>query len=240
MQALPVNMVRLEFAKRAEWRREDERRILDHNKAEKERRRQRDERDAEQAILDDIVIAVLASETDIADFTVKLDAYDTATVEALQANEEALARVRDELRIMREKAFVLPDGRKVFKTEDGTRLFDESGTEVKNVDPASVEDWRPKAEDFFGLVEKRDALTEERRQLHDYQAELDSARERVGEDGLTKDEPDDLERRLEGDMPEMVKRHLFGNEATSLDKANQKEPQNVPFHLGAKLDMPSL
>lgn len=135
---------------------------------------------------------------------------------------------------------MLPDGRKVFKTEDGRHIFDESGAEVKGVDPATVEDWRPRAEQFFDLVEKRDALTVERQQLHDYQAELDEARERAGEDGLTKDDLDDLERRLADDMPEAVKRHLSGDHAPALKKAGPDEPQTATFQPAAKLDMPTL
>lgn len=238
MEAASLSIVRLEFARRAEWRREDERRVLDHIKAEKEH--EREEHDAEEAALADFAIAVLASETDIANFTVKLDRYDTATVEALQANEEALVRVREELRVMRDKAFVLPDGRKVFKTEDGTRIFDESGAEVKDFDPGAIEDWRPRWEPFKSGRDEEDALTNERQRLHAYQTELDEARDRAGEDGLTKGELEDLGRRLDEDMPEAVKRHLSGNDAPELENAFQNEVQPTPFQPAAKLDMPTL
>lgn len=238
MPAELLSMVRLEFARRAEWRREDEQRVLDHIKAEK--KREREEHEADEAALADFALAVFASETDIANFTVKLDRYDTATVEALQENEEALARVREELRILREKAFVLPDGRKVFKTEDGKRIFDESGTEVKNVDADAIEDWRPRWEQFKAGTDEETKLTRERQQLHAYQAELDEARERTGEDGLTKDGLDDLERRLDADMPEAVKRHLSGDETPTLEKAARDEPRVAPFQPAAKLDMPAL
>lgn len=238
MEAAALRSYRLEFAKRAEWRRDEERRVLDGLKARKEKREQ--EHEAEQAALADFALIVLATDTEIASFTVKLDAYDAATIEALHDNEIALAKVQDELRVMLDKAYVLPDGRKVFKTEDGTRIFDESGAEVKDFDPDRIEDWRPRAEGYLAGYEERRRLLEERQQLHDFQTELDEARERAGEDGLTKDELDDVERCLDENMPEAVRRHLSGNDAPSLDKASRDEPQNAPFHSGAKMDMPNL
>ncbi len=156
MQPALLEKVRLEFAKRAEWRREDEQRILDHIKAEK--KREREEHEAEEAALADFAFAVLASEMDIAAFAVKLDTYDTATVEALHDNEVALAKVQEKLRVMLDKAYVLPDGRKVFKTEEGTRIFDENGAEVKDFDPNRIEDWRPRAEAYLAGFEERRAL----------------------------------------------------------------------------------
>ena len=238
METLALSIVRLEFARRAEWRREDEERVLDHIKAEK--KHEQEEREADEAALADYAFAVLASETDIANFTVKLDAYDAATIEALHENEAALVKTREELRLMLDKAYVMPDGRKVFKTEDGKRIFDEKGQEVKNFDPDQIEDWRPRWERYSAEAEKRDALLKERQQLNDYQAELDEARERTGEDGLTKDDLDDLERRLDGDMPEAVRRHLSGDPAPALEKPHRDEPQAAPFQPTAKLDMPML
>lgn len=239
MLAAPLSMVRLEFAKRAEWHREQERRVLDQIRERQEKRER--EHEAEETAATDFALAMLASDTDIADFTVKLDAYDAATIEALHENEVALAKVQEELRVMHDKAFVLPDGRKVFKTEDGKRIFDESGVEVKDFDPDRIEDWRPRAEGYLEGFEQRRMLLEERRELHDYLAELDEARERTGEDGLTKGELDDLERRLDEDMPDSVKRHLSHDYAAGLDKADQVAgPQAAPFQPAARLGMPTL
>lgn len=53
-------------------------------------------------------------------------------------NGRALERVQEDLRIMVDKAYVLPDGRRVFKTEDGMRVFDEHGEEIKGFDPDPV------------------------------------------------------------------------------------------------------
>lgn len=238
MEAASLSIVRLEFARRAQWRREDDERIRDHNDAEK--KREREEHEAEEAALADFALAVLASETDIAALTVELDAYDAATVEALQENEVALAKTREELRLMLDKAYVMPDGRKVFKTEDGKRVFDESGQEVKDFDADQIEEWRPRWERYHAETERLDALVKERQQLHDYQTELDEARERTGEDGLTKDELDDIQRRLNDDMPDAVRRHLSADHVPALNTATLDKPQAASFQPAAKLDMPTL
>ncbi|SMD14991.1 hypothetical protein [Rhizobium sp. RU36D] len=238
MEPLPLRSYRLEFAKHAEWRREEERRDTDFARQQTEKKREQ-EQDLREESLEEILLTALATNAEISDFTVRLDGYDTATIEALHENDEALAKVREELRVILDKAYILPDGRKVFKTEDGTRVFDEHGAEVKDLDPEQIEDWRPRWEQ---LQETRDAqklLLEERDQLHSYQERLDAARERVGEEGLTKGELKELEETLKADMPDAVKRHLPEGNNISLE-AEAVEPKAVSFRPAAKLDMPAL
>ncbi len=144
MEPAPLRFYRIEFAKRAEWRGEDERRALDQFKQkQKDDRKHEREHEAEQNAFVDMAFVVMATDTELADFNVTLDAYDAATVDALMENEEHLKAVRQELKILLDQAYVLPDGRRVFKTEDGTRVFDEQGVEVKDIDPDAIEDWRP-------------------------------------------------------------------------------------------------
>jgi hypothetical protein len=238
MELTPLRFYRLEFAKRAEWR-EEERRILEQLKDKHDNSKRR-ELDGEHEAAMDLVVAVLATDDDIENFTVKLDTYDAATVEALMENEKALERVRENLGLMLDKAYVLPDGRRVFKTEDGTRVFDESGQELKDFDPSQVEDWRPRWERFAEELEQRDALSEERDQLHEYQNLLDETRERLDDEGLTKDELDELEKRLEDNAPEAVKRKVLNDHDAELERDNDSEPQPASFRPAAKLDMPTL
>ncbi len=240
MEAGPLSY-RLEFAKRAEWRREDERRVRDQIKRreEKDEERERAQEGAQEQLMD-YAMAMIATDAQVEQFTVKLDTYDTATIEALQKNEEALEKVRSEIRIMLDKAYVLPDGRKVFKTEDGKRVFDEHGTELKEFDPTEVEDWRPRWEQLRAKTEEHVALTEERQQLHDYQELLDKTRSDTNEEGLTKGELDDLEKRLEAAMPEAVRKNLPKDNTTTMDDDNTNEPQAASLRPAAKLDMPAL
>ena len=154
----------------------------------------------------------MATADDIEQLRVTIDRYDAATVEALIANQEALEASRDRIEQMLGKAFVLPDGRGVFKTEDGLRVFDEHGAELQadEIDPDMIEDWRPKYEKFFAEKEIEAGLVEERRSLIEFQDQLDKARDHLDQDGLTKANLADIEADLEASMPLAVQRKLPG------------------------------
>jgi len=239
METAPLRSYREEFAKRAEWRREDERRFDQAKLKEEKEKKEERERVADQEALLDTAIAVLATDTQVADFNVQLDHYDAATVEALTENGEALAEIREEMRIMLDKAYVLPDGRKVFKTEDGTRVFDEHGVEVEDVDPETIEDWRPKHEEFQKFVAEGEALEEERKELVEFQGQIDEAREKANEDGLTKAELEEIKKRLEENAPDAVKAKMaIGEPAQDAEMAAPKA--DAAFRPAGKLDMPAI
>ena len=73
---------------------------------------------------------ILATEIQIEKFNIKLDQYDEATVKALMDNQIALDNVRVNIELMLDNAYVMEDGRRVFKTENGSQVFDEQGVEV--------------------------------------------------------------------------------------------------------------
>lgn len=110
-EPLALRSYREEFTRRAERQREELRRDIDHMRREEKKRDEREARDEANSDLDALALTVLASPPEIAAFSVTLDSYDTATIEALMDNDEALKLVREELRIMMDKAYMLPDGR---------------------------------------------------------------------------------------------------------------------------------
>lgn len=243
MESLSLRSYRHEFARHAHWRADEKRRVLDQisRKEDKKQERERERSEEHDALMDFAFGVIIATDSRIAAFTVKLDTYDAATIEALMENERALERVQEDLRIMLDKAYVLPDGRRVFKTEDGFRVFDEHGEEIKDFDPNLIEDWRPHWEQYSAGIEEEKALIVEREQLLDYQAKLDEARELAGKEGLTEAELDELEQRIEQNIPDAVKRQLAGDGAPSFDGDQPAIPQQqATFQPVGKLDMPSL
>ncbi|MCM2397752.1 hypothetical protein NBH19_16900 [Rhizobium sp. S95] len=246
MDTSPLSLYRQEFAKRAEWRREDEHRFLEKLKLEqdKEKKLERDERERQDEQFLDMVVAVLATETEVKDFTVKLDAYDTAIIEALYENEEKMKIVRQDLKVLLDQAYVLPDGRRVFKTEDGTRIFDEHGAEVTDLDPDLIDEKHPYWEKYEGPFKQKFALEEERKELLEFQKRTDDARAELDEGGMTKDRLDELETILAKNAPDAVKRRM-GHDAEPANQAaptpkNDEPLQVAPSRAGAKLDMPAL
>ncbi|MDI6029446.1 hypothetical protein QBK99_25175 [Corticibacterium sp. UT-5YL-CI-8] len=219
MENAALRSVRLEFAKRAEWRRDEEERKLDIGKAkvqrEKEERRERNLDEAHDALID-MVVAVLATDADLQTFVLEVDAYKPATVEALMDIEDQLQQVGEELQILLDQAYVLPDGRKVFKTEDGTRVFDEHGVEVKDLDPNEIEDWRPYWERYDEPFKRKFALTEERENLLEFQKLTDDVDAEIADarknGGMTRDRLQELREKLANEAPEAVKKNIRGGQ----------------------------
>ena len=173
--------------------------------AAKQRRAKREamEEEAEAALAELVAVATIASDMEVRAFQAKLDRYDEATVEALMLNTEQLEFVRAQIADMLDRAHVLEDGRRVFKTRDGQRVFDEHGEQVspETVRPDQIDDKRPYWEDYEAARDHEKALTAERRDLLRFQEKLDEARERSEADDLTKDELDELEAELDEAMP---------------------------------------
>jgi len=177
---------------------------------EQRERKQALEAKAEDEFFDYAISEILASQTEIANFQAKLDTYDEATTLALMENTEALALIQDQLDAMLDSAFITEDGRKVFKSEDGTWAVDQDGNkldpEVDNIDaiPQTVDT----AETYLEALEEKHRLEQERQEIHDYQDKLDDARERSKSDDFSKEELDKLEAELETDTPQAVKQRL--------------------------------
>ena len=209
--------LRTEFKIRSEaahLARERHLRTLREERDRKERRD--DQRDQLAADLADLGM-MMVSASEIAIFRSQLDTYDTATIIALQENERALAEAQERLDAILLKAHVLPDGRRVFKTEDGTRVFDEFGSEVAGsvISPDEIADHRPRYEVFRSALDHKNDVVEERQDLIRYQGKLDNARERLDQGDITRGEYDRLQDDLKTSMPEAVRRHVPGMEGSA-------------------------
>lgn len=157
-----------------------------------------------------VVETVLATSEEIAAFRVELDEYDTKTVEALMENREALEAARKRIEAMLEDAYVLPDGRKVFKTKDGLRVFDQNGQALpaETIDPNQIDNKKPRWEEFKEAVDEGARLAREREQLLTYQAKLDKARELLDKGEITYKELESLKADLAEGMPDTVRTKL--------------------------------
>lgn len=237
MQLAEVQSLRAEFERRRLDKKRDEEQLLDAKlRREKEERKAAEELRAEQEMVDLMVATVLATDLEIADFRVELDTYDEATVRALMENEEKSEAARKDMERMLAEAHVLPDGRKVFKTRDGLRIFDQEGNELSasTVTPDEVDDRKPRWENFTDVVDHYDALKKERQDILDFQQDVDEARERLDEGGVTKDELADMREKLKEKVPPAVARELPDFEAPDAVIAKDKVAAS------AKLSTPPL
>lgn len=174
----------------------------------------------------------------ITEYQVKLDRYDTKTVEALMDNEQAREFVREKIDTMLGQAHTLPDGRRVFKTIDGQRVMDEHGQELdrETIDPQRIDDKRPKWEMFKDALDERTRLAQEREKLLDYQGKLDQARARLDNGEITEGELKEMDDRLAKDMPDAVRKKLGMDEPKpdSAPKSEQRSPE-LPNNMDAMM-----
>lgn len=204
---------RLAFARYAAISRELREKLRDEADRAKFLDQQKERHDDEKKQLEErefesfIQAVVLATEPRLAAFTVKLDRYDAATVEALMQNEQELREVRERIGTMLKQAYQLPDGRRVFKTLDGKRVFDENGHEIsaEEVRPGEISDGQPRFETYWEERQREKVLVQERDDLHDFQRKLDAARDETGKPDLTKDELDALEKDIDAATPQRVR-----------------------------------
>jgi len=212
-QVGPQDIVDLAHAFRVSSDRAYWKRLELHIKKQQEERDREEDLKTEGAELLDLALSVITSE-EIATFKVELDRYDTATVAALQENERELMRVRERLEEQFAEAVVLEDGRRVFKSIDGLRVFDEHGQELSPevIEPSHIEDHRPRWEHVRSNIDLKRALERQRQELHDYQEKIEQARERLDSGDITRKEFDTMREDLKASMPDAVRRHVPGME----------------------------
>lgn len=188
-----------------------------HRNQQNRERKQKQEALEEQTsdLLDTALTFATANELEA--FRTELNTYDVATIEALQANGAKLEHVEERLERFLQQAHVLPDGRRVFKTEDGLRVFDEFGAEqdVLEIDPIDIADELPRWETVEPVLLERDALLRERSELLDYQERLDQARDALDAGDITVDDFDALKEDLKSAMPDAVRSHIPGMEVST-------------------------
>lgn len=179
-----------EFKRRADdervWQAQRDRR------RDKEREESKEERS--EATTNDLLSAV-EQVAELREISERLDALEVQVTQSLLENDQKLDAVREKLHAMLAAAVVLPDGRRVFKTEDGTQVFDEHGEEVSPdvIDPDSIDDNLATWEDFQAELDREADLLVEREQLLDLQQDIDAARDAAEKGELDVSELDALE-----------------------------------------------
>ena len=195
-----------EFRNRAEAARRE--RLLRHYNQDRDRHKRLEDAEAADDDFLDVVTSVLSA-TELNAFREDLNLYDAATVAALQDNERALTETGNEMEELLGQAYVLSDGRRIFKSKDGIRVFDEHGERVgpSTLHPDLIEGQRPTWERYKPVRDEMRRLLKERQGLLAYQSRLDVARDRLDRGDLDRGELQKLRQDLKASMPVSVRRH---------------------------------
>ncbi len=208
-----IPLTREEFNRLTGLKREERQRQINEEERDLRLKHERSEREEiDLHTLASYVEAAIASTRSRETFVQKLDALDAATIQALMQNEIALRLVNERIERMLLDAHVLADGRRVFKTRDGTQVFDEHGHELGEdvISPDEIDDTRPS---WDALQEARSSemkLEAERDDLITYQKKLDEARDHADDPDFTYDELAALEAELNSSMPDSVRQVVGG------------------------------
>ncbi|MDX8348889.1 hypothetical protein SLH49_12960 [Cognatiyoonia sp. IB215446] len=141
----------------------------------------------------------------------RLDAHQSAVVDALLDNQRRLDEMNERLDVLLEEAYELPDGRKVFKSEDGISVYDADGNQIDDaeIDPDVIPEGHPSWETYRAAREERITLEEERAELTDYQEKLDEADALIRRGDLAEDDFAELDSLLNDDVPDALRPTLL-------------------------------
>ncbi|MEL6477325.1 MAG: hypothetical protein AAFR17_08345 [Pseudomonadota bacterium] len=157
-----------------------------------ERRAMEEKRMDERDALHDGVALIAAQQA--FNYSRRLDRLRAQNTEALMRNGEALDLARRDLSDLLDRAYVHDDGRKLFRSADGTQVFDEAGNDATaDVDPDLIAPHHPTFDEFQGKKLSVQKLEEEQEQLFEAQRRLDKAEEDLSDGTLDADELDALE-----------------------------------------------
>lgn len=153
---------------------------------------------------------VMATTTQIEEFEVRLDSYDEATVIALMENQELMDAVNARIDALLAQAYVMDDGRRVFRTEDGEQVFDEFGGEVsaEELNPDLIDPSYPTWEAFSAEVDQRQKLTQQRTEILEFQEKVDAAHEQIADGEISEADLDALDAELLDVIPDTVRDHV--------------------------------
>lgn len=219
--------VDVEAHKRLQWQHREQQ--------ERERRQKQNEVDQGESDFIDLAAVIITNEQAEL-FRSEIDTYQLVTVEALEENRKAIELVRERLERFMDQAHRLDYGRRVFKTEDGLRVFDEFGAELPTdiIDPDEIPDHLPRWEVVKDALDELERLEADQTELLEFQADLDEAQDLLDSGAMTQEQFDSLRERLASDAPETVKSRVDGMKPTS--EASASSPAlNTDIDLDAEL-----
>ncbi|RFB04280.1 hypothetical protein [Parvularcula marina] len=176
------------------------------------------ESEAEANFVRELVIKEALDPARLAKLSTRIDTHQELLIIALLENQTALDQAQDKIDLMLEEAYVLEDGRRVFKTRDGSQIYDEHGREVE-MDTDLIDNSSPHWDVFSESVEIKNNLQEEREALLEYQQKLDEAEVAIENGTLTSDDLDELDALME-DAPAPVQMHLTEREGQCTNAIN--------------------
>lgn len=203
MSNFDVHNLRREFLKRSERRQERRKQYQIRQQSERRAKLAEQAEAAESEFLALGQVAIEASSEAITLFENDLSTYEALTVEEIMRLQSQLDALLEEREALLANTHVLPDGRRVFKTLDGQRVFDEHGVEVGRdvIHPDMIGDDKTRHEAFLQNGSAIERTRQRLDSMHEFKGELDGIRDELGDKPITVERLEELRERLESSAP---------------------------------------
>lgn len=175
----------------------------------------------------------------------KLEKAGQAVDQALLGINQRLEASDRKLHYLRRQAAELEDGTKVFQsTEDGS-VYTEGGESLsdENAQDIAFSDNAPSWEEYSAEKEAYDTAARQKQEVEDYQRNvLNPATERMenADDPPSMEELEELERRLETEMPDVVRTELHDKELSTQIAERSSTSAAHDIVNKTKLDVPEM
>ena len=152
--------------------------------------------------------------------TKKLEKAQQAVGQVLIDTNQRLEASDRKLQILRGNAAELQDGTKVFQSTDNNSIYTEQGKRLNNEEAQDIEfsDNAPSWEAYRAEKESYDTAMRQKAEVETYQQDvLEVAKERINdkENPLSLDELEELETRIEDEMPDIMRSNYNNDVLTS-------------------------
>ncbi|MCV6575106.1 MAG: hypothetical protein OIF58_05160 [Cohaesibacter sp.] len=213
------------FLRRARLKRDQE----FHLQRERQQTKDRQERHDQDDNLDILLTVAMATEQEVAVFRARLDDYEERATKHILALQRKLDQEMVEKNAMLDQAYILDDGRRVFKIHDEQRVIDEFGQDVSPdiIVPDEVPNHHPDGKLFIGTLNSLSKTHEALEKTIKFRDRVNEMQDEVDQGKISKDRLQELEQEFEDIMPDILKTENAAPEQKS-EAAPDREVKTDP------------
>ena len=178
--------------------------IYQRDQMQEKMKRKQAERDED---FDMFMTIVLANQADLQSFQNMLDDYETKATQRILELQNQLDQQLSKQREMLENAYVLPDGRRVFKYKDENKVIDEFGKNVSSdvIDANKIPDHHPHGEAYKANIDNIAQTRKDTKETIKFRDRVNEMQEELEQGKVSKDRLEDLKSEFDDIIPDSLR-----------------------------------
>ncbi|GAA6210958.1 hypothetical protein NBRC116602_06980 [Hyphomicrobiales bacterium 4NK60-0047b] len=201
----PQELIHLKntFSERARMK-HDQKLTNQREQIQEKQKRKQAERDED---FDMFMTVVLASQDDIQSFQNILDEYESKATERILDLQNQLDQQLIKQQEMLNNAYVLPDGRRVFKYKNTDKIIDEFGKKVSSdvIDTDFIPDHHPDGETYQSTFDNISKTREQRKEAIEFRDRVNEMQDEIDQGKVSEDRLNDLKSEFDDIMPDSLR-----------------------------------